>query len=255
MDIPKSSQRLSRVGSTAELPPGSIPLGDVEANVSERAKKTGAAKKATRPVGSGQNGKADYTVRAVKEQSIGARVHFLRQQRNITLEELSSRSGLTKSFVSKVERGISVPSISTAKSLAGSFGLTVSQLLGEDNSDNSVCLVRKEDRPSFMKGGEAGGYDYEMMAAGKQYKRMEPYIMRPPMRFQDGRKFDHLGEEFMFVLTGSIEVELGGKSYELNSGDSLYFDSHFSHRTRSLGRKNAEVLVVITAQPSPGDPK
>jgi transcriptional regulator with XRE-family HTH domain len=233
----------------AELPSGSIPLRDVEANVSKTAKKAGAGKRATaRRIAGSHNGKAEAATPAIRDLPIGARVHFLRQQRNITLEELSSRSGLTKSFVSKVERGISVPSISTAKSLAESFGLTVSQLLGEDNSDNSVCLVRKEDRPSFMKGGDAGGYDYEMMAAAKQYKRMEPYIMRPPMRFQDGRKFDHLGEEFMFVLSGSIEVELGGKSYELNSGDSLYFDSHFSHRTRSLGRKNAEVLVVITAQ-------
>jgi transcriptional regulator with XRE-family HTH domain len=249
MDIPKSPQRL-KVESMAELPPGSISLGDVKANVSKRAKMTGAGKRATvRRIVRAHNGKARAATSAIKDQPIGARVHFLRQQRNITLEELSSRSGLTKSFVSKVERGISVPSISTAKSLAESFGLTVSQLLGEDNSDNSVCLVRKRDRPSFMKGEEAGGYDYEMIAAGKQYKRMEPYIMRPPMRFQDGRKFDHLGEEFMFVLSGSIEVELGGKSYELNSGDALYFDSHFSHRTRSLGRKNAEVLVVITAQP------
>lgn len=165
----------------------------------------------------------------------------------MTLEELSRLSGLTKSFVSKVERGISVPSISTAKSLAESFQLTVSQLLGEDSSDNSVCLVRKAERSSFMKGGKTGGYDYEIIAAAKQYKRMEPYIMRPPMRFQDGRKFDHLGEEFMFVLSGSIEVELGGSTYELDTGDALYFDSNFSHRTRSLGRKNAEVLVVISA--------
>jgi transcriptional regulator with XRE-family HTH domain len=185
---------------------------------------------------------------AAEIQSIGARVKFLRQQRNLTLEELSRLSGLTKSFVSKVERGLSVPSISTAKSLAESFDLTVSQLLGENSSDNSVCLVRKEDRSSFMKGGDAGGYDYEMIAAGKQYKRMEPYIMRPPMRFQDKRKFDHLGEEFMFVISGSIEVELAGTTYLLNRGDALYFDSHFSHRTRSLGRRNAEVLVVVTAQ-------
>ena len=98
-----------------------------------------------------------------------------------------------------------------------------------------------------MKSSGPNGYDYELIAAAKQYKRMEPFIMRPPMRFQDGRKFDHLGEEFMFVLSGSIEVELAEKTYELHQGDGLYFDSHFSHRTRSLGDRNAEVLVVITA--------
>jgi mannose-6-phosphate isomerase-like protein (cupin superfamily)/DNA-binding XRE family transcriptional regulator len=201
--------------------------------------KAGAARTRTEAAG--------VTPKPASEQTVGARVHFLRQQQNMTLEQLSTLSGLTKSFVSKVERSISVPSISTAKSLAESFGLTVSQLLGEENSDNSVCLVRKGERRSFMKTGTAGGYNYEMIAGAKQYKRMEPYIMRPPTRFQDGRKFGHLGEEFMFVIAGSIEVELAGKRYELSRGDSLYFDSHFSHRTRSLGGRNAEVLVVITA--------
>src|SRR5690349_13388220 len=69
---------------------------------------------------------------AEKNQGIGARVHFLRRQRGMTLEELSSASKLTKSFVSKIERGLSVPSISTAMRVAESFGLTVSQLLGEE---------------------------------------------------------------------------------------------------------------------------
>jgi transcriptional regulator with XRE-family HTH domain len=195
----------------------------------------------------GRKPAAPASSKSISDDAVGARIRFLRRQQNMTLEQLSTRSGLTKSFVSKVERGISVPSISTAKSLAESFGLTVSQLLGEENSDNSVCLVRKGERRSFMRTGSAGGYDYEMIAGAKQYKRMEPYIMYPPTRFQDGRKFDHLGEEFMFVIAGSIEVELAGKTYELNRGDSLYFDSHFSHRTRSLGGRNAEVLVVITA--------
>jgi len=70
--------------------------------------------------------------------------------------------------------------------------------------------------------------------------------MQPPLKFQDKRLFEHVGEEFMFVLSGSIEVELSGKKFRLNSGDVLYFDSHLPHRTRSLGNKYAKVLVVVT---------
>jgi transcriptional regulator with XRE-family HTH domain len=219
--------------------PGRRQFGDLhEMKAKKKLLKTGIVKRSNA---------ASSAAKPASDETVGARLRFLRRQRNITLEQLSTRSGLTKSFLSKVERGISVPSISTAKSLAESFELTVSQLLGEQQSDNSVCLVRKGERRSFMKTSSPNGYDYETIAGAKQYKRMEPYIMRPPTRFQDGRKFDHLGEEFMFVLAGSIEVELAGKTYELNRGDSLYFDSHFSHRTRSLGGRNAEVLVVITA--------
>ncbi len=180
------------------------------------------------------------------QQGIGPRIRFLRQQRKMTLEQLSAASGLTKSFVSKVERGASVPSISTAMKLAESFNLTVSQLLGQDQYVGAACVVRKNERRAFMRPGSSSGYNYEMLASSKQFKGMEPYIMRPPLQFQDKRVFEHVGEEFMFVLAGKVEVELSGEPIRLNAGDALYFDSHFPHRSRSLGGRYAEVLVVVT---------
>lgn len=169
----------------------------------------------------------------------------MRHQRSMTLEQLSSASRLTKSFVSKVERGLTVPSISTAMKLAEAFGITVSQLLGEDHNSDAVSVVRKNERRSFMRTGSPSGYNYEMVAGSKRFKRMEPYIMKPPLEFQNVRVFSHLGEEFMFVLSGRVEVVLSGRRITLNPGDALYFDSHLPHRSRSLGKKYAEVLVVV----------
>jgi transcriptional regulator with XRE-family HTH domain len=179
-------------------------------------------------------------------QGVGARVRFLRRQRSMTLDELSALSGLTKSYVSKVERGVSVPSISTAMKLAQSLNLTVSQLLGQDDYDDAVAVVRKNERRSFMRSGSASGYDYELIAAPKKFKSMEPFIMKPPLEFQDKRVFEHAGEELIFVLTGNIEVELSGKTTRLGPGDCIYFDAHLPHRTRSVGNKNASVLVVVS---------
>jgi transcriptional regulator with XRE-family HTH domain len=180
------------------------------------------------------------------EDGIGGRIRFLRQQRGMTLEQLSSASKLNKSFVSKLERGVSVPSISTAMRLAGSFQITISQLLGEDHYDDAISVVRKGERRSFMRPGSSAGYNYEMVAGPKRFKRMEPYIMKPPLQFQNKRLFEHVGEEFMFVLSGSIEVEIASQSLRLRQGDALYFDSHLPHRSRSIGGKYAEVLVVVT---------
>lgn len=169
----------------------------------------------------------------------------MRHQRKMTLEQLSAAARLTKSFVSKIERGLTVPSISTAMRLAETFGMTVSQLLGEDHDADAVCLVRKNDRRSFMRPSSASGYDYEMIAGAKRFKRMEPYIMKPPLEFQDQRVFEHVGEEFMFVLSGRVEIMLSGRRIMLDAGDALYFDSHLPHRSRSRGKKCAEVLVVV----------
>jgi len=180
------------------------------------------------------------------EQGIGARIRFMRQQRGMTVEQLSSSSKLTKSFVSKIERGVSVPSISTAMRLARSFQLTMSQLLGEDHYEDAISLVRKGERRPFMRSGSSSGYNYEMVAGPKRFKRMEPYVMKPPLEFQDKRLFEHVGEEFMLILSGSIEVEVSGQCLRLRVGDALYFDSHLPHRSRSLGGRYAEVLVVVT---------
>ncbi len=180
------------------------------------------------------------------QQGVGARVRFLRQQRALTLDELAASCGLTKSFLSKIERGLSVPSISTAMKLAASFDMSVGQLLGESEYDDSISVVRRADRRSFMRDGSAQGYNYEAIAGGKRFKSMEPYIMRPPFVFQDDRLFEHSGQELMFVLSGRLQVQFGTRVIDLKTGDAVYFDAQVPHRSRSLGTRLAEVLVVVT---------
>ncbi len=181
-----------------------------------------------------------------EKQGIGTRVRFLRKQRNMTLDQLSSLSNLTKSYVSKVERGVSVPSISTAMKLAESFNITVSQLLGEEGYEDAVSIVRRDERRAFMRPGAGSGYNYELIAAPKKFKCMEPFVMRPPLQFQDKRVFEHSGEELLYVLSGSVEIEISGKVSRLNVGDAVYFDAHLPHRTRSIGGKQATALVVVS---------
>jgi transcriptional regulator with XRE-family HTH domain len=184
---------------------------------------------------------------ATSRTTLASRIAFLRKQRGMTLDQLADAAGLTKSYISKVERGLSVPSISTALKIAGTFDLSVGQLLGETQYDDAISVVRRDERPSFMRGGSASGYDYEMLAPSKRFKTMEPFIMRPPLKFQDDRHFEHGGQEMIFVLSGAIELSFGGQSYKLNSGDCVYFDSLIPHRSRSLNGKVAQALVVITA--------
>lgn len=183
--------------------------------------------------------------RSVPEScGIGVRIRFMRRQRGMSLEELACAAGLTKSFLSKIERGLSVPSIATALKVAASFGVSVAALLGEEEGSETVCIVRKSERRAFMHAGS--GYNYEMLAAPKRLKSMEPFVMRPPFEFQNDRLFDHVGEEFILFLSGTIEVEFPNRRVKLKAGDSLYFDSHLPHRSRSLGNSLAEALVVVT---------
>ncbi|UTW52996.1 helix-turn-helix transcriptional regulator [bacterium SCSIO 12827] len=182
-----------------------------------------------------------------KIAGIGARIRFMRRQREMSLDQLGTVSGLTKSYLSKVERGLSVPSISTAMKVADGFGVSIGELLGAEQGDQTVHVVRKSEREAFMgPSGGAGGYNYELLSGGKRFKTMEPFIMRPPFEFEGRRLFEHRGEEFIFVLSGEIEIEFPARRFILKAGDSIYFESHLPHRSRSVGAVNAEVLVVVT---------
>lgn len=176
---------------------------------------------------------------------IGSRIRFMRLQRRMTLDQLAALTGLTKSYLSKVERGLSVPSISTALKVAGSFKLSVGQLVGEEPTPSAISVTRERDRKSFMRGGSHAGYDYEAIAAAKPFKSMEPFIMRPPLAFQDNRMFQHSGEEFIYVLSGVMEIQFPKRKVTLRAGDAIYFEAHIPHRSRSLEGLTAEALVVV----------
>lgn len=179
-----------------------------------------------------------------KTAELGKRAAFLRKQKGMSLDDLAASSGLTKGYLSKVERGLSVPSISTALKLASSFGMSVGQLLGDEEVQEAMTVVRKAERRPFMRGGSPTDSNYESMAGHKSLGAMEPFIMKPPREFDDDRLFQHVGEEFMFVLQGAVEIEFPTRRVRLDEGDSIYFDAHLLHRTRRVG-DHAEVLVVV----------
>jgi transcriptional regulator with XRE-family HTH domain len=166
------------------------------------------------------------------------RLRALRRQQTLSLEQLAQRTGLTKSYLSKLERGLSEPSISTVLRLAEAYGLGVSELVGTDDAAQEEALQRR---------GLGSEYHYESLAGRRKVKAMEPFVVHPPRDFPDATAvFPHPGEEFLLVLKGAIEVHVGERQFRLETGDSVYFDSELPHRMRTVSRAMAEVLVVAS---------
>lgn len=172
---------------------------------------------------------------------------LLRKQRKLTLDALAQRAGLTKGYLSKVERGLSVPSIAAVMKMASTLGVSVGELLGEANSHESVHVVRAGERRPFERASTKIGYNYEAIAPSRVVKAMEPFVMRPPLTLSRGKHmFTHAGDELFFVLKGKVELKFEDQSVTLGPGDSAYFNGSVRHRSRSLGRIPAEVLIVIS---------
>lgn len=177
------------------------------------------------------------------------RLRALRRQYELSLGQLAERTGLTKSYLSKVERGLSEPSISTVLKLAQAYEIGVARLLGsaEDGHDDSVSVVRHNEREGLARHGEGSVYRYESMAGTRLVKTMDPFIVYPP-RAHESRPLSlpHAGEEFMFVLKGAVHINIGERNFDLSVGDSIYFDSELPHSVYTTSDENAAVLVVAS---------
>lgn len=174
--------------------------------------------------------------------ALAPRLRFLRRQHGLTLEALAQASGLTRSFLSKLERGLATPSITTTLRLAGALGISVGRLVGEAEDPGAVAILRKRERHGVMAEGAAD--DYLPLLPGRPHAALEAWVMRPPAGFRPGPPGAHAGEELLFVLSGAVEVEFGSRLERLEAGDAAQFDASLPHRTRSLGA-GTEVLVVM----------
>ena len=189
-------------------------------------------------------------------ESLGNRVAALRRLNGFSLEHLARLSGLTKSYLSKVERGLSAPSIATVLKLARALGVGSGQLLGEGSEEEEIAVVKAGDRVPFSREKGRAGYAYEAIAAHRTNKAMTPFVMRPP--FRRGKSVDlvtHAGEEMVFVLSGEMEIVFRDRVVALKAGDSVYFNAGIPHRARSVGDVLAEALVVVSdPRPAPVTP-
>ncbi len=160
-------------------------------------------------------------------------------------ERLAELSGLTKGYISKIEKSDTAPPLSTLSKIANALNVDITILSAEDlesPEDMSLCIVRKGEGKKISS-ATLEGYHYEALAYKKSGKNMEPFILMPA--FDEKAIFSHEGEEFMYTLEGVHEFIYDNKKYILNEGDSIYFDSRIPHTGRSIGKKRAKILAVM----------
>lgn len=186
------------------------------------------------------------------EEQLGRRVSELRQARGYTQDRLAAETGFTKGYLSKIENSKVIPPIGTLVKIAQALRTDLAELLETETQverNDGICIVRSWERETIVRGGSSFGYDYMALANKKRHKHMEPFIMVFPSDVDTDVRFEHEGEEFLFILEGEVEfsVESEGKPrvWVLSPGDSVYFDSRIPHRGRSLKAESRALVVVF----------
>ncbi|MGM9946870.1 helix-turn-helix domain-containing protein [Floccifex sp.] len=171
---------------------------------------------------------------------IGKKIKELRLRNNLTLEELASRSELTKGFLSQVERDLTSPSIATLEDILEALGTDLSHFFQEEK--NVQVVFRQND--FFVD--EREDSIVEWIVPNAQKNEMEPIILTLLPKEQSQEMTSFVGEEFGYVLSGSIQLVIGNKVYKVNKGETFYLNGKESHYLFNYTNKNAKILWVTT---------
>jgi DNA-binding transcriptional MerR regulator/quercetin dioxygenase-like cupin family protein len=178
--------------------------------------------------------------RRAAERQIGNRLSRLRRELEMTLTAAARKAGVSPSFLSAIERGRARPSVATFQKLAQLYKTNVVSFFGEP--DEGRRLVRPRDRKMLQP---HPGIKIEQLAAGDTM--MEVQLWRIAPGASSGGSYHHEGEEFIFMLFGTLEIWLDDiERYVVQPGDSLYFESTHAHRWSNPSSAEAVLLWVNT---------
>ena len=182
---------------------------------------------------------------AIIESEIGKRIKSARNKKRITLENLAIETGFTKGYLSKVEKSLKAPPVSTLGKIARALGVTISSLLGEESPAVPICHIKKSERTLIARDGTGFGYSYESVAHKFTNKMMEPFVLTLPVHPKKRTLYQHEGQEILFVLEGTMKFLHGAQEFVVEEGDCVYFDSGIRHFGESVGDKAVKCFMVI----------
>jgi quercetin dioxygenase-like cupin family protein len=173
-----------------------------------------------------------------KSPPIGERIRKARNKKKVTLDQVANDTGCSIDYLRKIESGKLIPPVGTLLQISRALEIDSGLLLREQES------VAKNRIRQYAKRTE--NYAYTTLTPGAENKRLKAFrVTIEAMQDHKGVGYQHEGEEFVYVLTGAIEITVGDHVNRLKEGQTLHFNSGVRHQLRNVGRKKAELLVVI----------
>ena len=173
---------------------------------------------------------------------IGDKLRRLRLQRGLTQEELAGRCELSKSFISLLERDLTSPSLDTLGDLLETLGSDLPTFFAKDDEKlvfGEEDIFVKED-PEGLKG------QIKWLIPSAQKNQMEPILVEMAPGGETDEDDPHEGEEFGYVLSGTLKIVLGDRTERVRRDESFYFRPNAPHKLVNVGKSTCRVLWVST---------
>ncbi|MEG0602273.1 MAG: XRE family transcriptional regulator [Mucinivorans sp.] len=181
---------------------------------------------------------------------IGKIITQLREENELTIGMLSERTGISVEKISDIESGAIVPSIGVMIKISRALGARLGTLLDGHESSGAVVSRGKQiaasDNLTSTRTGVNRFMEFFALGRGKKDRSMEPLVVViQPSGSEPDVTSEHEGEEFLYVLEGSIRVHYGVEKHILEVGDSIYYDSIVPHSIASADDHVAKILAVV----------
>lgn len=187
-----------------------------------------------------------------ENNNIGKKIRQVREQKEMSVEELAAASGNSVDLIESLEEGSFIPSMTPLFKIARALGVRLGTFL-DDMPQTGPFVVKSGQSEEIIhftgsiSNLEESTLDLYSLAYGKGDRHMEPFIV--DLHPQNADKYDlsaHEGEEFIYVMEGEIELLYGQEKYILGNGDSIYYDSVVPHDLHAH-LKEAKILAVVYA--------
>ena len=187
-----------------------------------------------------------------KHSVVGAKIKGLRETKNLSIDVIAERSGLTVEQIESIENDVNLPSLGPLIKIARALGVRLGTFM-DDNDALGPIVCRAEDREkdssiSFSNGATDARkhMEYHPLAQQKAGRHMEPFVIDiNPEENPNFQLSDHEGEEFIYVMQGEVEIVYGKETYTLKEGDSIFYDSIVKHHVHGAPGKSAKILAVV----------
>jgi len=185
------------------------------------------------------------------EVAIGRQVRTLRKRLNMTVANVAKQAHLSSGMLSKIENGLTSPSLATLNALANALHVPVTALFRGYEEQRDVTYIKAGEGLPIERRGSYAGHQYQLLGhtIGKPYT-IEPYLITISDKSEVFPVFQHAGTEFIYMLEGRVAYRHANKTYTLEPGDSLFFDAEASHGPDEILELPCRYLSIIVSQSS-----
>jgi transcriptional regulator with XRE-family HTH domain len=179
----------------------------------------------------------------MKKVVIGKKIREIRKNQKYSLKDLSRLSQCSVNYLSQLERGLNSPTIETLIRITEALGVQLVDFFSEKDAGDSPWVIRKKDRKSFSR--EMAGVSYEKLSSLEDKALLDSFLIKlKPGAMIGNTAHEQKGVEFLYVLSGTLDLTFNGQIYKLFPMDSVCFNSGELHQLGNSGPKPTEVISV-----------